>query len=293
MGQTPEISVVMPFRDAADHIAEQLAALSIQETDVTWEMVAVDNGSRDHSRRIVEDFRSRLPSLRVITEDSQFGPAAARNAGVAQAAGDIVLHCDADDVVAPGWIQALSSATRATGFAHGRRDIEMLNPPWVRDARPSPESQGTPGERFLPVAGTNNLGVSRNLHGKLGGFDPSFFSLSDVDFVWRAQLEGALLIHADDAVVHYRYRQSAAGLFQQSRLYAIGNVRLNRRYRFHGLTPTNWKYEARRWIIELATSYRILLPNERARWLWRLGYRVGTIQGWLREHPLPYDPAHR
>lgn len=292
MGPTPEISVVMPFRDEATHIAEQLAALSAQETEVSWEMVAVDNGSRDQSRRIVESFRSRLPSLRLVTEESQFGPAAARNAGVAQAAGDIVLHCDADDVVAPGWIQALSSATRATGFAHGHRELDKLNSPRVRGARPGSGHEKPPPEHFLPVAGTNNLGVRRSLHDEMGGFDTTFFSLSDVDFVWRAQLCGARLVEADDAVVHYRYPQTPTALFRQSRSYAIGTVRLNRRYGDHGLTPTNWRYEARRWMIELATVYHLLLPTRRARWMWRLGYRVGTVQGWLRERPRPYDPGN-
>ncbi|MFZ0627013.1 MAG: glycosyltransferase family A protein [Acidimicrobiia bacterium] len=293
MTSKPEISVVMPFRDEGSHIAEQLEALAGQETTLCWEFVAVDNGSRDESRQIVESYRHKLPSLVLVSEPSELGPAPARNTGVTQASGDIILHCDADDVVAPGWIEALASATRSTGLAHGRRDIEALNPIWVRDARPGSDPGEEPPERFLPVAGTNNLGVSRRLHDEVGGFDASFFSLSDVDFVWRAQLSGARLVVANDAVVQYRYPQTPMGLFRQSRSYAIGTVRLDRRYGPHGLTPTNWRYEARRWAIELSTAHHILLPERRARWMWRLGYRVGTIQGWLRRRPGLYDPSKR
>ena len=51
-----DLSVVLPFRNAADTVREQLEALADQELDGTWELVAVDNCSEDASREIIESF---------------------------------------------------------------------------------------------------------------------------------------------------------------------------------------------------------------------------------------------
>ncbi len=58
-------SVVIPVRNGAATLAEQLEALAQQEYDDEWEVVVADNGSSDATREVVNGFRD-LPQLRVV-----------------------------------------------------------------------------------------------------------------------------------------------------------------------------------------------------------------------------------
>ena len=57
----PELSVVVPARDAAATIDGQLEALLAEEWDQPWEIVVVDNGSRDATKAIVDRYAARDP----------------------------------------------------------------------------------------------------------------------------------------------------------------------------------------------------------------------------------------
>jgi len=107
----PAISVVVPVYDAQEHLAECLEALLAQD-EADFEIVAVDDGSRDESPALLERYRQRDARVRVLRQDNR-GPSAARNAGLAHARGEFVWFVDADDVVAPGALGVLVGAARA------------------------------------------------------------------------------------------------------------------------------------------------------------------------------------
>ncbi len=91
MPQTdPQISVVIPAHNASHTIVRVLEAL-LASVDVAPEVVVVDDGSTDQTAALVERFPVTL-ILRTVCG----GPAAARNQGVAAAAGHVVVFIDAD-----------------------------------------------------------------------------------------------------------------------------------------------------------------------------------------------------
>ncbi|HEY4573152.1 MAG TPA: glycosyltransferase family A protein, partial [Thermoanaerobaculia bacterium] len=102
-----KLSVVIPCLNAAATLGVQLAALTRQSWPGGWEVIVADNGSTDGSREIVESYRGRLPGLALVDASDRRGQAHARNLGAAAATGDALLFCDADDEVAPGWMEAL------------------------------------------------------------------------------------------------------------------------------------------------------------------------------------------
>jgi glycosyltransferase involved in cell wall biosynthesis len=89
-----EVSVVIPFRNAAPHFRHQLEALAGQDFDGEWEAVVVDNGSSDGSRAIAEEFLERL-NLKIVDAADKPGAGYARNAGARLAAGRKLLFVDA------------------------------------------------------------------------------------------------------------------------------------------------------------------------------------------------------
>ncbi len=96
----PRVSVLMPVFNGADYLAEAIESIFAQ-TLADWELVAVDDGSRDASRELLEDFAARDPRVRILASDVNTGIAAARNRGWRAARSEYIACLDADDVALP------------------------------------------------------------------------------------------------------------------------------------------------------------------------------------------------
>lgn len=94
----PRVSVTIPVFNGARYLADAIESVRTQHGP-TLEVLVVDDGSTDGSAEIV----SRLadPRCRLLRQGRQ-GAAAARNAGVAEATGDLLAFLDADDCWLPG-----------------------------------------------------------------------------------------------------------------------------------------------------------------------------------------------
>lgn len=97
----PSVSVVVPLYNASDYICNCLNSILGQETDYTYEVLVVDDGSTDESANIV---RSNFPQITLL-EKKNGGAASARNLGVFHAKSNIIILMDADDIMLPGRIQ--------------------------------------------------------------------------------------------------------------------------------------------------------------------------------------------
>jgi GT2 family glycosyltransferase len=282
------ISVVLPFRDAEDTITEQLEALAAQQTADVWELIAVDGGSRDASARIVQNFQTRLPNLVVLPAPGSRNAAAVRNAGVRMASGNRLLFCDADDVVGDRWLATMAQALELHDFVAGSLEWERLNATWLLRTRTLPQVAGLQERNppFLPFAASANMAMARHVFDALGGFDEGFDTLEDTDFCFRAQLAGYELRFVPEAVVHSRLRGSPRAVFLQARDYGRGSVALQRRFRAHGMRQRNPLWGLAGW---LGTLPRLLAVHDRAgllRWLHRVGWKVGLLQGSIRHRLL-------
>jgi glycosyltransferase involved in cell wall biosynthesis len=87
------VSVVIPAHDAGHRLIEALDSVAAQDPVGPLEVVVVDDGSTDGS---ITTARDRHPDL-VVLHQERLGPAAARNAGIARAKGDVVALLDSDD----------------------------------------------------------------------------------------------------------------------------------------------------------------------------------------------------
>jgi transposase len=128
-----EVSVVIPFRNAAPHFRHQLEALAGHDFDGEWEAVVVDNGSSDGSRAIAEEFLERL-NLRIVDAADKAGAGYACNTGARLAAGRKLLFVDADDQVAAGYLAAMAAGLDRHDFVTSSFDHRTLNPEWVQNA---------------------------------------------------------------------------------------------------------------------------------------------------------------
>lgn len=93
----PKISVIVPVYNSEKTILELLQALN-EQTEKNFELVIIDDGSRDNSMALVKKYTkiANYP-LRVFFQKNS-GPASARNAGVKKARSNLILFLDSDCV---------------------------------------------------------------------------------------------------------------------------------------------------------------------------------------------------
>ena len=96
------ISVIIPAYNAEATIADCLESV-VRQTVRPFEVVLVDDGSTDHTRREAAKFEAKL-TLRIVSQ-SNSGLGKARNAGMAAATGDAYAFLDADDMWLPGKLE--------------------------------------------------------------------------------------------------------------------------------------------------------------------------------------------
>ena len=89
----------MPVHNAAPTLAAAVDSL-LGQTEPAWELVAIDDGSTDASRAILEAYARRDRRIRVIRAERR-GLVSALNAGLSATAGPLVARVDADDVCLP------------------------------------------------------------------------------------------------------------------------------------------------------------------------------------------------
>ena len=105
----PGISVLVPVRNGMPHLTAQLEALSRQTYQGRWEIIVSDNGSTDDSVRVIRAARTRVP-LRIVDSREAAGRAGALAVAARAARGQLLLFCDADDIVADDWVERMKVA---------------------------------------------------------------------------------------------------------------------------------------------------------------------------------------
>lgn len=222
-----QVSVIIPAHNAADTIAEQLASLAEQERPGV-EVVVVLNRCSDQTARVVGEFETSLPGLRSVVADERAGASYARNVGARSATGDALLFCDADDIVAAGWIDALVDALDRADVVGGRLEPLPGGDPRVLELFPvyrSVQRDALASYHGLSYAMTASMACTRRAFELAGGFDERFgHGCDDVVFALRVQRAGLRVAFVPTAVCAYRLRADIDELVRQRQSYARANV---------------------------------------------------------------------
>jgi glycosyltransferase involved in cell wall biosynthesis len=204
-------SVVVPARDAAATLPRTLACLAAQRGAPEYEVIVVDDGSRDDTAVLAERTGVRL------VRGEGAGSGAARNAGVAAARGSLLAFTDSDCFPSPGWLAA---------GARRLDEVELV----AGAVKPDPDAALGPFDRTVWVERetglyeTANLLMRRELFERVGGFEPWLRDDGprrgwtnpelgeDVWLGWRARRAGARSAFAPEALVYHAvHRREATG----------------------------------------------------------------------------------
>ena len=200
-----------------------------------YEIIVVDDGSTDRTGEIAS-----TAEVKLLTGEHR-GLAAARNAGIDAAQGEIVAFIDADATADSDWLYHLVETMR-------RRDAAAAGgpnfPPAARSSLTAAIA-GAPGQprevrssddSLAQLCGCN-MAIDKSYLQALGGFDPLFTAAGDdVDISWRLRGRGATLAYAPGAVVVHERRGSIRAYLAQQTGYGAAEALLARKYPEHSGT---------------------------------------------------------
>lgn len=95
---SPLLSIIIPVYNGEKYLRPTLESIMTQPGVGRCEIIAVNDGSTDRSSKILSDFKSRYPNIRVIDKANE-GVSIARNRGMEEARGRYILFMDADDML--------------------------------------------------------------------------------------------------------------------------------------------------------------------------------------------------
>jgi glycosyltransferase involved in cell wall biosynthesis len=286
-----DASVILCVRNGGDTIAEQLASLAEQDCPGEWELVVVDNGSTDDTRLTVEQWRSRLPGLRLVEAEDRVGLAYSRNTGAAAAQGRVLAFCDADDVADRRWLGTLVMGAQTAELVGGRLELSRLNSELARYWRGMSNEDVCRASAlgYLHYAVGANFAVRRETFAAVGGCDEAFAICGDdIDLSWRIQRAGGALEFRDDAIMHYRLREGLGALARQRYIYGRTEALLRRKFA-DAVEPIQFADRWPTYRYLLTRSWHLLAdPRRRGGWLGAAGYSAGRINGAVRHRVLLY-----
>src|SRR5512143_4014499 len=120
MSSEPLVSVVMPVYNGARYLRQALES-ALNQTYRPLEIIVVDDGSTDETSAILAEFGSRIRAIR----QKNPGSAAARNAALQAAHGEIIAFLDADDLWLPQKLEVQVAYLRA------HPDVELVATRWL------------------------------------------------------------------------------------------------------------------------------------------------------------------
>ena len=200
------VSVVIPVYNAEKYLEETLASVFAQ-TYPHIEIVAVDDGSKDRSIQILEQYPGRIH----VIKQSNSGAAAARNRGAREAKGKWIAFLDADDLWMPDKVQRQLETCSEYAWSHtdsvffggvndGRKDSDFTE-----------KYQGQILEQLIcsNFVGTSTLMIQRQVFLDAGGFDESLRSIQDWE-LWIRIARQHPIGYMDAPLMKYRVHAVSA-----------------------------------------------------------------------------------
>lgn len=242
MAEQPKITVIIPVRNEENFIGQTLRFVREQEyPSDRLEIIVVDGNSDDQTIKVVEESAAADKRIKLLRNPRRLS-SSARNLGVRNATGDMVLFIDGHVYIDNR--QLLNNTVRLLK----EKDVAVLSRPQLLNtpdntlfqravslARESIIGHGldstiyTAKERYVDPT-SSGATYKRELFDAVGYYDEEFDACEDVEFNYRAAQLGYRSFTSPKLAVFYYPRNSIRALFQQMQRYGTGRFRLSRKH---------------------------------------------------------------
>jgi len=227
-------SIIIPTYNRADELLELFATFeTLNFPREGFEVVVADDGSTDSTPELIKETQQKNTfTLRYFTQQKK-GPGAARNLGMEKAAGDFFIFIDSDVLLPEDWLLHISDAlNREQAAAFGGPDTFLKSfPPLLKAINYSMTSfittgglRGKKGKKLAKYYPRSfNMGLSRVLWEKIGGFHPRFYG-EDIEFSHRIINAGAKVVFIESAYLYHKRRTNLRKFYSQ--VFKMGSARI-------------------------------------------------------------------
>ncbi|MDE6417839.1 MAG: glycosyltransferase, partial [Duncaniella sp.] len=233
MKENPRFSVIVPVYNRVDEVRDLLESLSAQ-TCKNFETVIVEDGSTEPCGHLAEEYPEANVSYYFKPNE---GRSIARNHGMERARGEYFIFFDSDCVIPPRYFETITEAL-------DRRPLDCFGGPDAAHESFTPTQKAinfamtsflTTGgirggkvsmEKFVPR--TFNMGFSRRVYDKVGGFREMFSE--DIDMSTRIREAGFSIGLIHEAPVYHKRRVDFKRFFRQVHVFGMSRITLKLLY---------------------------------------------------------------
>lgn len=233
--KTPRYSVIVPVYNRRDEITE-LAESLLGQTEHSFELVVVEDGSTEPCGDIIEDMCRRGLDAKYFFKSNE-GRSIARNYGMERASGSYFVFFDSDCVIPPDYFRTLSNVLDTApvdcyggpdaaheSFSDTQKAINYAMTSFLTTG-------GIRGgkvrlDKFVPR--TFNMGFSRAVYERVGGFREMFSE--DIDMSTRIRHAGCGIGLIREVPVWHRRRVDLRRFFRQVYVFGMSRITLRLLY---------------------------------------------------------------
>jgi glycosyltransferase involved in cell wall biosynthesis len=212
--ENQRVAVIIPNHNYAHYIKAAVESV-LNQIYPPDEIIIVDDGSTDNSPEMLEELYGANPRIRIIAQTNQ-GVSAARNNGISAASSDFIVCLDADDKLAPQFIQVLRQALMDDrGLGIGYTGLQLFNdaggispthwPPefnWEQQCTPN-----VPPINCIPSA----CMFRRDMWERSGGYNQAYAPGEDAELWTRGLSIGFRAAKVtQEPFFHYRWHEDSA-----------------------------------------------------------------------------------
>jgi GT2 family glycosyltransferase len=230
--------IIVTYNNEKD-IQQCLESLS-QQTYQHYEIIIVDNASRDSTLKIIEEFTKINNKITTIRLDSNVGFAKGNNIGLQYAAGRYIALLNPDTEASASWLEALMAVVNNTdndnygiyaskllisssGLIDSAGDGCTTTGKGYKRGEGLLSSEFQEQEEVFGACGGAML-INKQVIADIGFLDEDFFLIfEDTDFCFRARLAGWRCLFVPKAIVYHKVRTSIGNMSDMAVYYSIRN----------------------------------------------------------------------
>ncbi|MAF13992.1 MAG: hypothetical protein CMI53_03820 [Parcubacteria group bacterium] len=273
------VSVIVPVYNGASTLVRCLESLASQ-TYSNYEVIVVDNNSTDKSKDIINSYENRNKKFRYIFE-SKKSRGNARNTGIKNAKGEILLFTDADCIVPNDWIGVLIRTINQGAHAATGGSVDLVNNYWTKNVQffDSKFNKKLTSNGLIDHVDTKNFAIKSELIKGLM-FDGSLGAMEDFEFYLRLKKKNIAINFLSEVEVGHHHNSSFSKViklnfirgFWVAKIYQKHHKNLHQKeLMFTTISVINFISAPLWYVVQLATSPRrfpYIISSDLA---WRLG----------------------